>query len=329
VNKRVGISIRIRRSGGSCLLWVVMVILALGISAAPVAAWQVALIDSVTVPAGPVRLHQVVAVPVPAAVADLVVMPGGQPGQRRLLDRRLVLRRLVQADLASGVTLGGAETCAIRFQGGRIDAGSIAERIAALLIPVTPPAEAGAPASWVDIDLPEVVFATDGEWHAGLVQNRQLRAGRNLVPIELTSSGRVQRLTATVTLHAYGEIAEARANIARDVELGPDQFVWHWCDLAADGAGRVVGRGALVGRSASGKIAAGKPLRQGDLKETPLIRAGEVVQLAMRRGVVAVRVNATARQSGRLGQIITVRNELNDRLITARVVGAGLVEWSR
>jgi flagella basal body P-ring formation protein FlgA len=329
VSETVVTRIRNRRTGTRCMFGAVMSIMAFSFSATPAAAWRVVLVDSVTVPAGPVRLHQVVTVPVPAAAADLVVMPGGQPGQRRLLERRLVLRRLVQADLARGATLGGAETCSIQFQGGRIDAGSIAERVAALLAPITPPAEAGAPASWVDIEVPNIAFATDGEWRAGLVQNRQLLAGRNLVPIELKSSGRVQRLTATVTLHAYGEIAEARANIARDIELGPDQFVWHWCDLADDGAGRVVGRGALVGRSASGKIAAGEPLRRGDLKETPLIRAGEVVQLAMRRGVVAVRVNATARQSGRLGQIITVRNELSDQLITARVVGAGLVEWSR
>ena len=40
-------------------------------------------------------------------------------------------------------------------------------------------------------------------------------------------------------------------------------------------------------------------------------------------------VRALARQAGCLGQIIPVRNEMNGRLVNARVLGSGSVEWRR
>jgi flagella basal body P-ring formation protein FlgA len=70
-------------------------------------------------------------------------------------------------------------------------------------------------------------------------------------------------------------------------------------------------------------------LRQADLRDTPLVRAGDTVDLAVQRGSVVVTVRATARQDGVLGQIVTVRNDINGKLATGRVSGPGLVEWRR
>ncbi len=59
------------------------------------------------------------------------------------------------------------------------------------------------------------------------------------------------------------------------------------------------------------------------------MRAGDAVEMTVIRGTVTVTVRATARQPGCLGQTIPVRNELNGRLVNARVAGPGLVEWRR
>jgi flagella basal body P-ring formation protein FlgA len=91
----------------------------------------------------------------------------------------------------------------------------------------------------------------------------------------------------------------------------------------------VVGRTALSGCSTRREVAAGAYLRQADLKETPLIRQGQPVELQLERGLVSVTVPATARQEGRMGQVITVRNDINGRLIPARVIGPDRVAWGR
>ena len=84
-----------------------------------------------------------------------------------------------------------------------------------------------------------------------------------------------------------------------------------------------------MGASPTRNLKAGDYLRQSDLKETPIILAGDSVELRVNRGQVVVSVRALARQNGCLGQTIPVRNELTGRLVNARVAGPGLVEWRR
>ncbi len=121
----------------------------------------------------------------------------------------------------------------------------------------------------------------------------------------------------------------ARTPVARPRRSRSTQFAWEWRDLTTVGPGLAVGRAAVEGRSAGRALAAGEPLRQADLRATPLVRAGDAVDLAVQRGSVVVTVRATARQDGVLGQIVTVRNDINGKLATARVSGPGLVEWRR
>jgi flagella basal body P-ring formation protein FlgA len=111
--------------------------------------------------------------------------------------------------------------------------------------------------------------------------------------------------------------------------LAVAQFAWEWRDLTTVAPGLAVGRAAVEGRSAGRAFVAGEPLRQADLRDTPLVRAGDTVDLAVQRGSVVVTVRATARQDGVLGQIVTVRNDINGKLATGRVSGPGLVEWRR
>lgn len=132
-----------------------------------------------------------------------------------------------------------------------------------------------------------------------------------------------------VLCHAFGEIARATREFARNEELKPDLFQWEWRDLCLLEAALVSGRESLAGRSASRRIASGGLLRRADMKETPLVLAGEPVELRLRRGSVTVSVPALARQEGRRGQIITVRNSLSGKLVTGRVVASGVVELRR
>ncbi len=295
----------------------------------PAGAWNLSLVDSVTVSAAVVRVADLARGSIPPAAAAVVVMPAGKPGQSSTVERQLILRRLVSAGQASGVSFRGAEICQVLYGGLRLNSGALSGRVHDCVAVLLPPALPEAPPTWWVVELPDLDLAVAGDWEVALAEPRRLQPGRNLVPLQVGDGRHNYRFSAKVTVHAFGEIAQTVGRIARDTSLRPEQMAWEWCDLATVASGLVVGRDEVTGCSAARELSAGQPLRKADLKPTPLILAGQPIELRIGRGRVAVAVRAVARQPGQLGQIISVRNELTGRLVTARVAGPGLVEWSR
>lgn len=291
--------------------------------------WTVCLADSLALPAGEVRLATVATGEIPAAAASIVVVEEANPGTRVTLHRRSILRQLVGAGLAAGVRFRGAEFCHITFVGQPLRETEITDWLHGALQPWVPPPTSGAPATWLAIELRVPRFPIGEKHHFELVDPQRLQGGRNLVRVRIEEAKGSTRLTASVICHVYGEVATAVTSVRRDSELSPDQFSWEWRDLAELDQGLVVGRTALQGQSSQRGIAVGRLLRQADLKNTPLVRSGDTVELQRQRGSVQVTVMATARQEGCLGDLITVRSHINGNLVTARIVGSGQVEWKR
>jgi len=291
--------------------------------------WTLRLAPAVTLSAGPVRLADVVQDPPPPEAADLLVCEGGRPGSVAVVDRRLVLRHLAAAHLAAGVRCAGPQECRISFQGAPVSAEALRTWLLEALASWMPAAEPAAPPAWLELDVAPPRAPVGKGARFELVEPRPLKAGRNLVALRIREGGGALKLTAMVRCHLFGEVARARQPLPAGTELTPVQFGWEWQDLAAAEHGLVVGRPALTGCSARRDVAAGAYLREADLKETPLIRQGQPLELQLERGLVSVTVPATARQEGRLGQVITVRNDINGRLIPARVVGPDRVAWGR
>jgi flagella basal body P-ring formation protein FlgA len=297
--------------------------------AAPATSWTLVLRDQVTLPVAEVKLAKLVAEPVPAAAGQLVVLGAARPGSTVEVDRRLVLRRLVEAGLANNVRCAGALCCRVIFRGQALSGGEVVAWLEDQLtawLPASPPV---APPPWLEVELRMPPLAVTGQRQLALVEPRRLQAGRNLVPFKIVDGERTTRLTATVLCHLHGEVARAKRDLQQDEQATPELFVWEWQDLCGVERGVVVGREALGGQSMRRSVSAGRLLRVLDLEETPAIRQGDPVELYLHRGEVWVTVRARARQDGRLGQIITVRNELNGKLVTGRVTGPGVVEWRR
>ena len=299
------------------------------LASAPAAAWVVDLPDSLSAASGTVRLADLSLAPVPAAAADIVIADGGAPGEMTFVTRQGVLRRLVVAGLAADVQLAGSTRCTIRFGGGALDPATLqaeAERVVGTLLPVAP---AGAPAVWASVALPPGALSATGSWTLSCERREPLPPGRTQVRLVLRDGWQSRDLPATVVVHAPGEMAVARLGVDRDRPLEEGQFEWRWADLAEIPGGLVTSREQLQGASAARTMRAGDPLRVSDLKPTPVIRAGDPVELIVARGGVSVSVRAMARQAGCLGQTIPVRNEMTGRLVNARVAGPGVVEWRR
>ncbi len=292
-------------------------------------AWTLELADSADVEGTTAKLGDLVSAPVPAEAAAVVIRGGGRPGLETSVSRQSILRRLMRAGLAADVKIGGADECRIRFAGGRVDGELLQGKLVEALSDWLPPGPPGAPSTWCGVDGLPPRPAVAGEWRLEIDNPRPLSAGRNLVRVRVSDSERVSRFTATVICHVYGEVGRARAGIARGEALDPEGFAWEWRDLATADRSLAIGRDSVRGMTAAGAVAAGDLLRVSAVRETPLVRQGDPVELVLGKNGVSVSVNGHARQDGLRDQIITVRNDLNGNLVTGRVVGPGLVAWKR
>ena len=309
-------------------LLLLLLILAAAGQQVPVAlAWEVILPDSATVRGPNVRLGEIAPGPLPAAVKDLVLQNGRRPGTVEAISRRMVLRRLVSSGLAAGVSFRGAETCRIFVSGQEVPATDLAGQIRQVLEDLVPPVRSGAPASWFEVQIPEIFVNLADEPLVSVSGAPLLVPGRNQVRIRIEAGGRIQEVPVGVILHAFAEIAQVKKSIGRDVPLAAEMFTWEWKDLAGQAGDPALNREAVLGFSSARSLAPGDCLRQTDLKSTPLVGVGDPVELRIKRGSISATVRATARQAGCLGQTIPVRNELTGRLVNARVTGPGLVEW--
>jgi flagella basal body P-ring formation protein FlgA len=304
-----------------------MIWLVTALAAPPAGAWDLALPDTVQVNGATARLTDLAGGPVPPAAADMVVHAGGRPGTSVTISRQTLLRHLVARGLAGGVRFRGAEDCVLVFAGGQVAGGELAEAVRAVLQALVPASHPGAPDSWFELELPDSELAADEGWTVRCLRTEPLAPGRNPVRCELADAGRRTAFSVTAILHRYGEVAEARVAVGRNQTLLAEHFRWDWRDLAGVRGRPVVGREALGGTSAARSLAPGDMLLLQDLKATPVVRRGDPVELWLMRGGLAVRVTATARQEGCVGQVIPVRNSLSGQLVNARVAAPGVVEW--
>jgi flagella basal body P-ring formation protein FlgA len=305
--------------------------LSLAIAGAAQAArpWRVVLPDSVELQGGKALLRDLSSVPVPAGPGQIVICAGAAPNTVVSVSRQMILRKLVTAGLSSGVSFQGPELCQIVFAGRELSGNILLGEIRRELQNLVPASLPGAPDSWFEVSYGDLRLSAAGDWRVELNRRTPLNAGRNLIQVRVVSGKKKESFSASVVLHNFGETARAGRNIPRDTAVSAAHFTWQWQDLATIPNGLATGRGSLPGASTTHSISAGEYLREADLKETPLIMAGDPVELVVVRGQVAVTVRAFARQQGCLGQTIPVRNELTGRLVNARIAGPGRVEWRR
>ncbi len=291
------------------------------------APWSCTLPDTLEVPAGPVTLKDISRTPVPASVAGVVLVPGGVPGTSTLLDRRIILRRLVTQGLAAGVVFRGAERTLLVFRGRVVEASGLRTLMSKALEPYLPEPETGAPATWMELEYQGGDLGADGTCSLTPMWKGTLRPGRQTVRFRFQDGSRSRVVSATVMVHHFARMARAVRRIRRGETLHEGDFSWEWTDLAAGAKGRFLGHGSIEGQTAARTLEAGVVLLAQDLKNPPVILAGDPVELRLGRGSVQVTVRAFARREGSLGQTIPVRNELTGQLVNARVTGPGTVEW--
>ena len=291
--------------------------------------WVFSMADTVYVSGKEIHFSDLSQTELPASVAGICMGGNGAPGSSQQISRKRILRHLVTAGKASGVSFRGPSDCVVVRIGQSLDPHSLRPKIRRALQPFIPVGHPEAPATWFELELPDHLGASEGgEFTVRLANPVNFEPGRNHVSIELNGESENINFPVTVVLHQFRETACAKMKIKRGDSLEPHLFNWQWVDLAVKKQkSDFYGRESLFGVSSARTIKAGRYLHQCDLKATPVVLSGERVELLVERGTVSVSVQATARQEGSIGQTIPVRNELTKRLVNARVVAPGIVKW--
>ncbi len=289
--------------------------------------WVCSLPDTIQCNRSTVTLGDISQTLVPALAAEVVLTSSGTPGTVLPIARQTILRRLVGLHLASGVSFKGAETCMVMFGGTVVKEDEVRRLLKEKLEPMLPTSEPGAPVTWLELEYRHGELAVQGLFNLTPMMAGKLRPGRQQVRFRFQEGNREHVLPVNVVVHHYGEIARAGHRIVHGASLRPADFVWEWMDLADGTKGRLIGRRILTGKNAARTMTTGTVLREEDLKLPPVVLAGDPVELKLSRGGVLVTVRAFARRDGVIGQTIPVLNDLTGKLINARVVGPGRVEW--
>lgn len=81
----------------------------------------------------------------------------------------------------------------------------------------------------------------------------------------------------------------------------------------------------IIGMELKRPVPAGQPLRAADLIRPPLVRRGSIVQMQLQSGGLSVSGQAVAVEAGAEGDRIRVQNMSSRALLTAQVIGPGMV----
>jgi flagella basal body P-ring formation protein FlgA len=82
----------------------------------------------------------------------------------------------------------------------------------------------------------------------------------------------------------------------------------------------------VIGKEVLRPLPPRQPIRKALLDDPPIIRKGDRVMLEVRQGGLLVQAVGLAKATGKLGDIIPVKNQNSGREVVGRIVGAGLVE---
>lgn len=82
----------------------------------------------------------------------------------------------------------------------------------------------------------------------------------------------------------------------------------------------------VIGKEVLRPLLPRQPIRKAFLDDPPVIRKGDRVMLEVRQGGLLVQTIGLAKATGKLGDMIPVKNQNSGREVLGRIMGSGLVE---
>ncbi|TWT43018.1 flagellar basal body P-ring biosynthesis protein FlgA [Thalassoglobus neptunius] len=255
-----------------------------------------------------------------------------QSGSTITLDRRLIDLRLALCSVDRGIVLVGATECQVQ----RIESAELTEASLEQSARLEVARISGCSPDDVQVKViqpvfrgrrPEVPSETplrfDFEFPRHQIWGRRLVQVRALCDEDLIWSDRVP-----MVISRQRRVLTARMDIPRDEIVSPEMFemksLFDFGGLQSPTFEQVIGKRTVKMVEAGTVVTVDDLVDVQPVNRDVVIHVRDAVRLvAETRGLRFVVPRAQAMQTGRVGQLIRVKNLESNRIVTARVVGAG------
>jgi len=247
-------------------------------------------------------------------------------GDSRDFDRPFIARALQRSGVnPETLSWSGAENITVTRAGQRISSADIQASIADYV------ARQGNVLPDVDIRFepytePEDFVAPKGDLKVEVVPGADnLLNSRSLTLIYRVDGRVVNNMTIRGRMSAKAAVVVANARIRRGNKIQPSDVGMARCDIA-DISDPVFSLKEVVGMELGRSVRAGDPLDRRHLQTPVVIERGAFVQIIAERGSMRIEATGTAREDGRLGETIRIRNSSSLKEIHAEVIGINTVK---
>ncbi|WP_428486613.1 flagellar basal body P-ring formation chaperone FlgA [Rhodopila sp.] len=254
--------------------------------------------------------------------ADMLLGTGPDPGGRIVVEATQLNAIARQFDVAWR-SVSPADRAVLEWPGRPLKR---EEAIEAVRTAIT---AAGAPDDW-DIDIPgfsppivpfegvsaPTVSQLDYDSNTGRFTAMLSITGEAMNPINVRIGGRVE---------AMAEAPVASTRLLPETVLRADDVHTARVRISQIRTQVATSVDQIIGMELKRPVPAGQPLRLADLTKPPLVQRGATVQVQLEVAGLSVNGQAVAMDAGAEGERIRVQNRNSRALLTAQVIGPGLV----
>ncbi|WP_320821276.1 flagellar basal body P-ring formation chaperone FlgA [Thalassolituus sp.] len=153
---------------------------------------------------------------------------------------------------------------------------------------------------------------------------RPLQPGRNGIELRCADPYWVQNLA--LQLHIYRDVAVLQNPIKNGEIIQPEHVSMIRYDTGELGKGFYLTLADVVGSEAKRSLRTGTVISPDMIEAADIIARGQPVTIRLKRPGIRIEMAGTALTDGHLGEHIRVRNDRSQKILSAEVLGADLVQ---
>ena len=255
-----------------------------------------------------------------------VVATAPKPGQTRFLGIDYIRIRLRQAGIdTSAMTFKGPRDVRIARRGVNLPAGRIKQAVEAAIRGHMPWRQEDVTISGITFD--ETIQLPTGKLaYRVLPKRNEDFLGRTIVALHLFIDGEpVRKLWVNATISVVADVVTVVNPLGKHQHIEQADLTVERRDLAGLSADTVRRIEDALGNRTTRMIYPGTVLKASMIASPPLVRRGDIVRILATTGTMTITATGMAKQQGRKGDAVRVKNTDSNRVITARVSGPGTV----
>jgi flagella basal body P-ring formation protein FlgA len=255
-----------------------------------------------------------------------VVAAAPQPGQTRFVGIDYIRIRLKQAGVdTSAMTYKGPQDVSITRRAAALPGRRIKQAVEATIRSHMPWKQEDVTISGITFD--ETIQLPTGKLTYRVQPKRNEDfLGRTIVALHLFVDGEpVRKLWVNATISVVADVVTVVNPLGKHQHIEQADLTVERRDLAGLSADTVSRIEDALGNRATRMIYPGTVLQANMIASPPLVKRGDIVRIVADTGAMTITATGMAKQQGRKGEAVRVMNTDSNRVITARVSGAGAV----